>query len=257
MSRPESADDAANPLELIAAVPRPQGAEEFERRFGLRLTEFYGSTEANLPIGIPFEGAGDAPPRSCGRALPGWECRVADGDGEALPDGKDGQLLVRPGMPGVVSSGYWGEPEKTVELWRDLWIQTGDLMRRDEDGWFHYVDRLKDAIRVSGENVASADVEAAVAEFAGVAEVGAFGVSSELGEQDIMVAVVVANGDGFDPSGLRSHCESRLPYFAVPRYFVCDPELPRTPTERIRKVALRERGITAETVDLGRPRRPR
>ncbi len=216
------------------------------------LTEFYGSTEANLPLGIPF---GERQPATCGRVLDGWECKIVDENDDEVPHGTPGQLLVRPSRAGTVSSGYWGEPEKTVELWHGLWIRTGDLVRCDEAGWFYYVDRLKDAIRVSGENVASADVEAAVASFDGVVEAAAFGVPSELGEQDIMVGVILRDGTEVDWAELRDHCLHRLPYFATPRYFEAFSSFPRTPTERVKKAELRERGIAGTTVDLGRPRR--
>lgn len=239
-------------MRLIAAIPRPRAWREFEERFGVPLTEFYGSTEANLPLGIPL---GERQPATCGRVLDGWECAIVDDGDQEVPIGTTGQLLVRPVRPGSVSTGYWGEPEKTVELWQGLWIRTGDLMRRDEDGWFYYVDRLKDAIRVSGENVASADVEAAVAAFDGVVEAAAFGVPSELGEQDIMVGVIVRAGVELNWDALRAHCLDRLPYYATPRYFEAFPSFPRTPTERVRKAELRERGVVATTVDLGRPRR--
>jgi crotonobetaine/carnitine-CoA ligase len=239
-------------LRLIAAVPRPRAWREFEERFGVPLTEFYGSTEANLPLGIPY---GERQPATCGRVLDGWECTIVDENDVVVPPGVPGQLLVRPGRPGAVSIGYWGEPEKTVELWNGLWIRTGDLMRRDEKGWFYYVDRLKDAIRVSGENVASADVEAAVACFDGVVEATAFGVPSELGEQDIMVGVILREGADIDWDALRDHCLDRLPYYATPRYFEAFDAFPRTPTERVRKAELRERGVVSTTVDLGRPRR--
>lgn len=243
---------AGPPMRLIAAIPRPRAWREFEERFGVPLTEFYGSTEANLPLGIPH---GERQARTCGRVLDGWECRIVDEDDAEVAHGTPGQLLVRPSRAATVSIGYWGEPEKTVELWQGLWIRTGDLMRRDDDGWFYYVDRLKDAIRVSGENVASADVEAAVASFPGILEAAAFGVPSELGEQDIMVGVILRDGGEIDWAALREHCFDRLPYFATPRYFEAFDAFPRTPTERVKKAELRERGVVSTTVDLGRPRR--
>lgn len=252
--QPASEHEGAHRVELIAAVPRPPDVDDFEARFGVPVTEFYGSTEANLPIGIPFGSERRA--RSCGLLLPGWEHMVADETGHPVTPGDPGELCIRPTKPNVVSSGYWGEPERTVELWRDLWVHTGDLMRVDDDGWFYFIDRLKDAIRVSGENVASADVESAVVTCPGVAEVAAFGVPSELGEQDVMVAVVAAPGATPAPEGIAAHCRQLLPYYAVPRYVDVVAELPRTPTAKLRKGVLRERGVTPTTVDLGRTRRP-
>lgn len=252
LHEPETPFDQSHGVDLIAAVPRPPDVEDFEERFEVNVTEFYGSTEANLPLGIPY---GEHHPKTCGRLLPGWEAMIADDRGREVEPGTPGELLIRPGKPNVVSSGYWGEPERTLELWRDLWIHTGDLMRHDQDGWYYFIDRLKDAIRVSGENVASADVEQAVGAFEGVAEVAAFGVPSELGEQEIMVAIVPAEGHNPQPEDIVEYCRDLLPYYAIPRFFDLVDELPRTPTAKLRKGVLRERGITPTTVDCGRARR--
>lgn len=239
-------------MRVIAAVPRPKNAEDFERRFGVVLTEFYGSTEANLPLGIPL---GMRRPGSCGRLLSGWEAKIVDGNESDVPVGTPGQLLVRPVRPSTVSSGYWGEPERTVEMWQNLWIHTGDLMKADADGWFYFVDRLKDAIRVSGENVPSADIEHVIGEILPGSDIAAFGVPSELGDQDIMVAIVPAAGQDVALGELIAECRRRLPYFAVPRYLELAGRLPRTPTNRVKKSELRARGVGAATVDFGRPRR--
>jgi crotonobetaine/carnitine-CoA ligase len=241
-------------LELVAAVPRPKNVEEFERRFGVTLTEFYGSTEANLPLGIPV---GIRRLGSCGRLLDGWEAIVADAEDNELPIGAEGQLLVRPRHPSTVSSGYWGEPERTVEMWQNLWIHTGDLMRRDADGWFHFVDRMKDAIRVSGENVSSADVEHAITELLPGVDVAAFGVASDLGDQDIMILIVPEPGHDVSLDEVIERCRRELPYFAVPRYAELIDTLPRTPTNRVKKAELRARGVRETTTDFGRPRRGR
>jgi carnitine-CoA ligase len=239
-------------LELVAAVPRPKRAHEFERRFGTVLTEFYGSTEANLPLGIP---AGSRCDDSCGRLLPGWEAKIADVDDNEVPVDTPGQLLIRPLKPWTVSNGYWGEPDRTVEMWRNLWIHTGDLMRQDADGWYYFIDRLKDAIRVSGENVPSAEIETVLMEILPGADVAAFGVPSDLGDQDIMVAIVPLEGTPVSLEDVIAECRARLPYFAVPRYAELVGSLPRTPTNRVKKAELRERGVRETTVDLGRPRR--
>ncbi|HEY8547447.1 MAG TPA: AMP-binding protein, partial [Acidimicrobiales bacterium] len=104
--QPEGEHDHAHRVELIAAVPRPPDVADFEARFGVPVTEFYGSTEANLPIGIPY--GSERRPRSCGRLLPGWEHMIADEEGNPVPPGEPGELCIRPTKPNVVSSGYWG-----------------------------------------------------------------------------------------------------------------------------------------------------
>jgi crotonobetaine/carnitine-CoA ligase len=108
--QPPSGHEGAHRVELIAAVPRPPDVADFEARFGVPVTEFYGSTEANLPIGIPFGSERRA--RSCGRLLPGWEHLIADETGRPVTPGDPGELCIRPTKPNLVSSGYWGEPER-------------------------------------------------------------------------------------------------------------------------------------------------
>lgn len=122
-------------------------------------------------------------------------------------------------------------------------------MVREPDGWFRFVDRIKDVIRRRGENISSAEVESAVRSHPAVAGAAAFPVASELAEDEVMVAVTVRPGLVLDPPDLVRHCADELPPFAVPRYVDIVPELPLTATGKIRKTALRERGITEDTWD--------
>ena len=132
-------------------------------------------------------------------------------------------------------------PDKTVEAWRNYWFHTGDAGVRDSDGWFYFVDRQKDAIRVRGENVSSMEVEAEVAAHPAVAECAAIGVPSEWGEEDILVFVVPTDAAaGVDPADLIAFLVQRLPRFMIPRLVSVVRELPKTPTEKVRKNVLRE-----------------
>ncbi|MCW2995037.1 MAG: AMP-binding protein [Conexibacter sp.] len=144
---------------------------------------------------------------------------------------------------------YWAHPAATIEATRNLWFHTGDRARMDADGFFFYADRLKDSIRRRGENVSSYDVESVVNAFAGVVESAAYGVPSELGEDDVMVAVVWSGAP--DVEGLVAHCAARLADFAVPRYLRAVGELPKTASQRVQKFRLREDGVVAGTVDRG------
>ena len=152
--------------------------------------------------------------------------------------------------------GYHDMHEETVLAWRNFWFHTGDRARMDEDGFFYYVDRLKDSIRRRGENVSSFEVESVVNAFGPVVECAAYGVPSELGEDDVMVAVVVTDAEAFDPAALIAHCQARLAYFAVPRYLRTVNALPKTASERVQKFKLREAGVTPDTFDVGPVRRP-
>ena len=146
---------------------------------------------------------------------------------------------------------YFRMPEKTVEAWRDLWFRTGDYLRRDADGFYYFVDRKKDALRRRGENISSFEVERGVNAHPEVLESAAVAVSSELGEDEVMVCVVLRPGATLTPAELIAHCEARMAYFMVPRYLRFLPALPKTPTERVQKYLLRGAGVTADTWDRG------
>ena len=104
--------------------------------------------------------------------------RVVDEFDEPVPVGTVGELIVRCSEPWCMNVGYWKMPEKTAEAWRNGWFHTGDGFRLDEDGWFYFVDRMKDAIRRRGENISSFEVEAAVNQHPAVQESAAIGVPS-------------------------------------------------------------------------------
>ncbi|WP_307840759.1 hypothetical protein [Streptomyces sp. GESEQ-4] len=122
-------------------------------------------------------------------------------------------------------------------------------MIREPDGWFRFVDRIKDVIRRRGENISSYEVESAVRTHPAVAEAAAFPMASELAEDEVMVAIVIRPGNVLDPQDLTRHCARELPTFAVPRYIETVPSLPLTETGKVRKAVLRERGVTAATWD--------
>jgi crotonobetaine/carnitine-CoA ligase len=146
---------------------------------------------------------------------------------------------------------YCGMPEKTAEDFRNLKLHTGDLGRMDADGYLYFMDRVKDYIRRRGENVSSMEVERIVCAHPEVLEAAAVGVKADEGasaEQEILVCLVARDGPP-DLAELAEWLDERLPYFMVPRYLRVVDHLPKTPTERVRKVLLREEGVTADTWD--------
>jgi crotonobetaine/carnitine-CoA ligase len=144
---------------------------------------------------------------------------------------------------------YYNMPEATVKVSRNLWFHTGDFGYRDEDGYFYFVDRKKDALRRSGENISSFEVEGVINSHPKVLESAIFAVPSELGEDEVKVAVVLKKGEKLSPEELVSFCNDRMAYFAVPRYVEFKESLPKTPTERVEKYKLREEGVTKDTWD--------
>ncbi|MBX3598872.1 MAG: AMP-binding protein [Rhizobiaceae bacterium] len=244
-AQPETAADAENNLRNIVAAPIPQSLRErFEKRYGLRLVELYGMTEITSPFYMPVDGSG--PAGSCGRLLEdSFEVAIVDFDTDLpVPVGSVGELVVRPRNPFGFMAGYFRRPEATVAAWRNLWFHTGDVMRADENGFYYFVDRVKDCVRRRGENISTYEVEQVLLQIEGVNEVAVIGVPSPFteGEQEIM-AVMVAS-ESFDPQGAFDYFVKQLPRFAVPRIFELVDSLPKTGTGKVQKAELRKRGIT-------------
>jgi crotonobetaine/carnitine-CoA ligase len=160
-----------------------------------------------------------------------------------------GEIVVRPRWPDVMIREYYGMPEATLAAFRDLWFHTGDRARTDDDGYVYFIDRMKDAIRRRGENISSFEVERVVNTHDAVLESAAYGVPSELAEEEVMIAVVCKPGGELAPEALLDFCTERMAHFAVPRYVRFLDALPKTPSQRTQKYRLREEGVTADTWD--------
>ncbi len=219
---------------------------EFQARHGIALRSGYGSTEGNVGVYLPHDHPNLA---SVGRALEGFEVRVADENNDPLPPGKSGEILVRASEPCTVMLGYDGDPQATIAAWKDLWFHTGDAGYLDAGGNLYFVGRVKDGIRVRGENVSAFEIEAAIAQVNGVLEVAAIAVPCELGGDDVKIAVVSNAGAKLEAQTLIAHAEKQLPKFAVPRYVEFVAALPKTETNKVRKNVLRETPFTPATWD--------
>ncbi|MBI4608259.1 MAG: AMP-binding protein [Candidatus Rokubacteria bacterium] len=245
-------DDRQHRLRLVLGQPAPAAiVEEFKKRFGVaRILEYYGMTEIGVVTMMPYD---DVRPGSCGKAVSEWfDLRIADPEtDEELPPGQVGELLVRPKAPWVFNQGYWGAPDQSLEALRNVWYHTGDALKRDEDGYYYFVDRMGDVIRRRAVNISSFDVETVIGEHPAVRECAAVAVPTEFagGEDEVKVCVVLHAGARIVPEEFLAWCEDRLPYFAVPRYVEVVAELPRTPSNKVQKYLLRQAGITAATWD--------
>ncbi|MEO6972102.1 MAG: ATP-dependent acyl-CoA ligase [Rhodoferax sp.] len=245
LAQPESATERTHRVRTGLGPGVPAAASEaFQARTSVRLLEGYGSTETNFVIATA--------PDSLRRGVMGWlrsgfDARVVDEQDTELPDGEAGELVLRADDPFAFASGYFGMPDQTVEAWRNLWFHTGDRVVREADGAFRFVDRIKDAIRRRGENISSYEVEKVLLSHPAVASVAVYPVRSELAEDEVMAALVLADGQHVEPVSLARFCESRLPYFAIPRYIDVLSDLPRTENGKVQKFKLRERGVTAST----------
>ncbi|MDR7303971.1 AMP-binding protein [Haloactinomyces albus] len=245
--QPPRPDDADNPVRLAFGAPcPPEIFEAFEHRFGVQLTEIYGSTETSIITDMP---PWDRKIGTAGHESANYEVAVVDEHDEPVPPGVAGEIVARPKKPGWMFDGYHAMSETTVESWRNLWFHTGDRGLLDEDGYLVFLDRLKDTIRRRGENISSWEIERVVSAHPAVAQAAAYGVPSELSEEEVMVAIVVAPGTGLNPAELTEHCAGSLTAFAVPRYVRVIDALPMTPSQRVEKYKLRADGVTPDAWD--------
>ena len=247
LAQPPSDMDHAHKVRVALAPAVPtQFHAEFTERFGFGLLDGYGSTETNCIMGAPL---GEQRPGLMGRVLEGFSARVVDAQDNELPDGEAGELILRADEPFAFATGYFGMPEKTVEAWRNLWFHTGDRVVRESDGFFRFMDRMKDAIRRRGENISSYEVEQVLVSHPQVENAAVFPVRSELAEDEVMAAVVLKGSEKLAYETLLDYCQPRMPYFAVPRYLEYVEALPVTENGKVTKYKLRERGISAATWD--------
>ncbi|MAQ85685.1 MAG: ATP-dependent acyl-CoA ligase [Maritimibacter sp.] len=247
LSREESAaeQDHATRIALAPGVPAHFHAE-FLRRTGILLLDAFGSTETNNVIQTE---ANTVNPGIMGYVTKGFQARVVDAQDYEVPDGTPGELVLRNDAPHAFASGYLGMPDATVETWKNLWVHTGDRVVRSADGSFRFVDRIKETIRRRGENISSFEVEEGVLSHPAVSTAAAYPVQSEMAEDEVMIAIVLKDGASLTGEEVIRHCETRMPYFAVPRYVDFRAELPRTENGKIQKFKLREEGVTETTWD--------
>lgn len=239
--QPERQNDTEHRVRLTVGGAAPAEIwEAFERRFGLSILEIYGLTEtATFCLGSPPD---DIRVGKLGKPV-GWsEVRIERADGDEAPDGEPGEIAIRSKRPHTLFLGYYKNEEATAKAMAGGWFHSGDRGRRDADGYFVFIDRLKDSIRRRGENISSYEIERIVNSHPLVAESAAVGVPSELGEEEVMI-VVVPNGGAPDFTELVEFCRERMAEFMVPRYVRISTELPKTATQRVQKFKLRELGV--------------
>ncbi len=248
--QPPDARDADQPMRRCVMVPVIPALDDFKKRFGMHtVSTAYGSTEASAVILSPV---GGAEPGKVGWLRPDFEARLVDDHDMDVPQGTAGELIVRAREPWLIMDGYHDMPQATVDAWRNLWFHTGDQMVQDARGMYTFVDRVKDAIRRRGENVSSFEVEREIGAHPAVRECAVVAVRSDATEDDIKACIVLDTGARLTGEELVAFLKPRLPYFMIPRYVQFLPELPKTPTEKIRKQPLRDLAVTSETWDAAK-----
>ncbi len=251
LNAPKRDDDADNPVRVAGFVPTPDHlVPVFKERFGLEhIFQGYGQSEV---LGLLTRAPGKAyAPNALGDVESGIEMKLLDDDDREVADGETGEFCVRPSEPHTIFSGYWRNPEATLRAFRNLWYHTGDLGRRDEAGEHYFVDRKQDFIRFKGRNISSFSVEAALAAHPAVMQCAVHGVTSaELeAEAELKACIVLKPGEQASAEDIARFINDTAPYFFVPRYIEFFESLPQTPTNRVQKFVLRERGVTPQTWD--------
>jgi crotonobetaine/carnitine-CoA ligase len=248
-AQPPRGAERSHNLRMALALPLPADPEAFKGKFGIEhLLIAWGSTEVAGPIVCQ---PGYVLPRgSTGQAMPGFHVKIVDENDIELPHGAVGEAIVRHDLPWLISTEYVGNPAATAQAWRNGWFHTGDLMRRDGLGNFFFVDRLKDCVRRRGQNISSYEVEIVVQSFPGIAEAAVVPERSSADlEDEVKAWIVTDSGVGMDYRALLEYCSERLPHYMVPRYFELIGELPKTPSAKVQKHLLRERGSGRGTWD--------
>jgi crotonobetaine/carnitine-CoA ligase len=259
--RPRSEYRPEHKVRTIYGV-RPWLVEIFNREFNVPVcVGGYGMSEIPGVISTPLDrpNAPGSMGQLCVHPDPSrrWaKCRIVDDNGNDLGDGEIGELWVD--TP-IVMKGYFRDPEQTAAAFEGPWFKTGDLVRRDKDGFYTFVSRKKDIIRRRGENISGVELDRIIGEHPGVLQVAAIAVPAALGEDDILVAVVRREGAKLGASDIADWAAERLAPMKVPRYVAFLDALPLTPTMKINKNALRQdKGLVGRSVDLGEnTRRPR
>ena len=200
--------------------------------FGWGMTETNAGGAGNTDEGLVEK------PDSCGKPCPIVELKIIDDDGNELPTGEQGELIMKSSMN---IRGYWNRPEATAETIQDGWLRTGDIAEIDEDGFLYIRDRKKDMVLRGGENIYCAEIERVVYQHPAVYEAAAFGVPDDRLGEELAVVVVPRDGADLDAADVRTHVGEHLARFKVPRYvWLQDEQLPRGATEKIHKRTLRD-----------------
>ena len=229
-AHPSCPEEREHKVTRCWGTPAPVPKKDFDARFNLHLIPGggYGSTDAGWVVVPQWSHPG-------GIVLPHFEVEIHDDNDDPLPAGQAGEMVVRPLEPGVMCSGYFGMPERTLESWRNLWFHTGDIGRMDEQGLFYFMHRVSERIRVKGEMVSAYEVEEGVLTHPGVQDCAAIGVPGEMGEEDIKLFVVKKPEVEVTEEDLIQHCSGCMARFMVPSCIVFLEEMPRTSSGKAEK----------------------
>jgi crotonobetaine/carnitine-CoA ligase len=250
-NQPPSDYEKNNPARLFWGGPLGlQRAKDYEERYNLKAyAGYFGMSEANWITSIDVDEADRlksedkwAQALSMGRENRDlYQVKLVDEFDDEVPDGELGEIICRPTRPFSMMLEYINMPEKTLEAWRNLWFHTGDVSRKDKDGYFYFVDRKKDYLRRRGENISSFEVEAVINSFPKTAECAVLGIQSEkFNEEDILAVIKLKPGEEFSVKEFLEFCDQGMAKFMAPQFVMLVNEIPRTATGRAEKYKIRK-----------------
>ncbi len=240
LNQPPAEADRDHVVRLgIGAGIEPGLHSAFEARFGFPLIEIWGMTEFCRVLGDNHHPR-QIGTRAFGKAVPGFDVRVVDDNDMDVPEGTPGEMIVRHSAATPrrgAYSGYLNSDDETEKAWRGGWFHTGDTVWRGADGMHHFVDRKKNIIRRSGENIAAAEVEATLLTHPDVAQAAVLAVRDEVREEEVLACVVTRSGrPGREMAdAIFRHCNERLAYYKAPGWIWFADTLPTTGTQKIQK----------------------
>ncbi|MBT3226205.1 MAG: AMP-binding protein [Deltaproteobacteria bacterium] len=247
IKQPQKDDDTNNPVKIVNSAACPANLwEPFEKRFGVKIYEGYGAVDGG---GLAITNRGDGPVGSVGKPAPEIEWRLVDNDENDVAQGEYGELITKNKNQPASKVEYYKNEAASSKKVKGGWIRTGDLFYADNEGYLYFVDRKTDSMRRRGENISSWEVENMVEKYDDVEVCAAFGVPSELAEDEVMIWVKPKDGLTLNLKDLMQHCANVMPYFMVPRFVDVVDDIPRTKTLRVKKTAMKKQGVTDQTWD--------
>jgi crotonobetaine/carnitine-CoA ligase len=240
-SEPPRADDAENPVRVVVDAGMPAAIwEPFERRFDVRVFEWYGAVEG----GLAHKPIGEGPVGSFGKPVAGLEMQVVDERGAQCPPGVVGEIVSRPATGEPASVEYFENPEASRKKTAGGWLRSGDMGHRDAAGWLFFDYRKGGGIRHNGDFVNAGFVEKVIAEHPAVSDVFVYGIpaaSGAPGEHDVVAAIVPEPGAALRPADVFAACRRGLEPNFVPSYLQVVDEIPKTASEKPQERFLLER----------------
>ncbi len=222
----------------------PEVIDWFQRELGISVYDCYGQTELGMIVCNYGAFQHNIKPGSMGRPTPGFEVSLVDDDGNEVPTNVPGQIAVRKGSYGYWFKGYWQEPEKTAALYTGNWHLSGDMARRDEDGYYWFEGRSDDLINSSGYRIGPFEIESALLEHPAVAESAVISVPDVQRGEIIKAYVILKAGRESSPElagELQQIVRERVGKHAFPRSIEFVAALPKTESGKIQRYLLRER----------------